>query len=74
MKTLMFGAGLLLMLGWASCKQDNVCVCFDSSNDIKYTYTYASTTREEARDLCSAAEVQLNDMDTTGEHYICTLE
>jgi len=74
MRTLIVSAGLLGMLGFVSCEKDHNCVCFDSSNEVTHTYTYGSTTRDDARDMCAAAAVQLNETDSIGETYICTLE
>lgn len=74
MRTLIVSAGLLGLLGLASCEKDHNCVCFDSSNEIRHTYTYGSTTREEARDFCAAAAIELNEADSIGESYICTLD
>lgn len=74
MKTLTLSAGVLAAIAFASCEKDHNCVCFNSSNEITHTFTYGSTTREDARDLCAEAAVQLNETDSIGETYICTLD
>jgi hypothetical protein len=75
MKMLLTSAGLAMMIiSMASCKKDHTCICFNSQNKITHTYTYGSTTREEARDFCAEAAMQLTDVDSLGETYICTLE
>ena len=74
MKSLMISAGVLAAISFASCQKDHNCVCFDSNNDITHTYTYGSTTRDEARELCAEAAILLNETDSIGETYICTLD
>ncbi len=76
MKTLLMGAGLLMMVGVASCTKDHSCICFDTAdqNEITHTFTYSSMSREEARDLCSQSAIELNATDSLNRSYLCTLE
>ncbi len=75
MKVLMICAGAVVVFALASCdKKNHTCVCFNNNNEITHTYTYSDMDRQEARSLCAESAVLLNEADSLGQTYICTLE
>ena len=73
MKTLLIISGLTAILVASSCTKEETCVCVNTNNDVIRTNTY-SATYNEALDLCNTSAAELNDSDTIGETYFCTLE
>lgn len=73
MKTLIAVLGIVGMFGLVSCEKDHNCVCVNSNDEVIRTNTYSGT-YDEALDLCNASAGELNDNDSIGETYFCTLE
>ncbi len=73
MKTLMVILGIVALITFSACEKEETCVCVDTDGDVIRTNTYA-TTYNEALDLCNASAAELNDNDSIGETYFCTLE
>lgn len=64
---------MVVMLALTSCEKEQTCVCVNSDDEVVRTYTY-SETYDEALNLCNASAAELNDNDSIGETYFCTLE
>ena len=74
MKTWILCAGVLAAaITLASCEKTYNCVCVDADKEVVETYTY-SESLERSEDLCAAAADLLNDIDSLGITYTCTLD